>query len=119
MALRYCRICGPTKPKINDQFHEMDAWPEACYGHFVSKAERGSFQIIRDIDPYKAVAVDSRTGKAPRIGSRREHREFLKANNYVEVGNEPIRERPIIDVPDSHADIARTIHTMKETGRWK
>lgn len=112
MTIRSCRACNG--------FHDLDKpWPEACYGHFGSVAARSGIQIIKDIDPYKAVAVDKRTGKAPRIGSRREHREFLRANQYVEVGNEPIRERPIVDVPDSRADIARTINQMKETGRWK
>lgn len=41
-----------------------------------------------DIQPYRAVAGD-RAGKV--IGSRAEHREFLKRNRFVEVGNEPIR----------------------------
>lgn len=112
MTIRSCRACN--------NFHDLDKpWPDACYGHFGSQAQRRGIQIIKDIDPYKAVAVDGRTGKAPRIGSRREHREFLKANNYHEVGNEPIRERTIVDVPDSRADIARTIHQMKDQGRWK
>jgi hypothetical protein len=91
----------------------------SCYGHFANNGKGASLQIIRDIDPYKAVAVDKRTGKAPRIGSRREHREFLKANGYVEVGNEPIRKPPEYETQDSRPDIARTITQMKETGRWK
>lgn len=112
MALRYCRICS--------DFHDLDMpWPEACYGHFGSKSQRSGIQIIKDIDPYKAVAVDARTGKAPRIGSRREHREFLKANRYVEVGNEPIQKPQEYEVQDSRREIQRTIHQMKESGRWK
>lgn len=94
-------------------------WPVKCYGHFGQKIVATGPQIIKDIDPYKAVAVDKRTGKAPRIGSRREHREFLKANGYHEVGNEPIRQPPAYEVQDSRPDIARTITQMKENGRWK
>lgn len=45
---------------------------------------KGSINIIRDIDPYQAVAVDVATGKRPKIGSRSEHREFLKRNGYHE-----------------------------------
>lgn len=78
-----------------------------------------SLNIIKDIQPYQAVAVDARTGKVPRIGSRREHREFLRANNYVEVGNEPIRKPPEIDIPDSSRDIKRAIDQIKDAGRWK
>ena len=43
----------------------------------------------------KAVAVDVATGKPPVIGGRRQHREFLKRNHYVEVGNEPIRPKSV------------------------
>src|SRR5581483_4506491 len=53
----------------------------------------GASQIVKDIEPYKAVAVDVATGKPPVITSRRTHREFLKRNGYVEIGNEPIRQR--------------------------
>jgi hypothetical protein len=44
--------------------------------------------IQPDIAPYMAVAGD-RAGKY--ITSRREHREYLKRNRLVEVGNEPIK----------------------------
>lgn len=43
---------------------------------------------IPDIEPYIAVAGD-KAGQV--IGSRRAHKEFLKRNRLVEVGNEPIR----------------------------
>jgi len=39
--------------------------------------------IIPDIQPYQAVAIDAKTGTAPMITSRKEHREFLKRNDYV------------------------------------
>lgn len=44
--------------------------------------------VSPDIAPYKAVAGD-RMGQM--ISSRREHREFLKRNRFVEVGNEPMK----------------------------
>ena len=44
--------------------------------------------VIADISPYQAVAVDVATGKPPVITSRSAHRDFLRRNNYVEVGNE-------------------------------
>lgn len=46
--------------------------------------------VAPDIGPYQAVAVDVATGKPPVINSRSAHRDFLKRNGYVEVGNEPI-----------------------------
>lgn len=44
-----------------------------------------SHYVITDIEPYKAVAGDM-AGKW--IKSRKEHREFLKRNGFIEVGNE-------------------------------
>jgi hypothetical protein len=41
--------------------------------------------VIPDIEPYVAVAGDM-AGKV--IHSRKEHREFLRRNNFVEIGNE-------------------------------
>jgi len=86
--IRFCRICRG--------WHDLaEAWPTGCLGHFAKG--RGceapdSPQIIRDIDPYQAVGGDvANGGKPPKIGGRRQHREFLKRNNYVEVGNETLR----------------------------
>lgn len=44
--------------------------------------------VSPDIQPYKAVGGDM-AGK--HITSRKEHREFLKRNRFIEVGNEPLR----------------------------
>lgn len=110
MPSRYCKVCGG--------WHDLNAdWPETCYGH--CQRRTASLQIIKDIEPYQAVATDVATGKPPRIKSRSQHREFLKRNNYVEVGNEPVRERPTIDVPDSHRDVKRTLDQLRSEGRWK
>jgi hypothetical protein len=77
---RFCRVCK--------NFHDLDEpWPQACHAHFGSRAG-ASIQIIADIQPYRAVAEDCATGKAPIIMNRREHKEFLRRNQYVEVGNE-------------------------------
>lgn len=45
--------------------------------------------IISDLEPYRAVASDIACGgKRPIISGRRQHREFLRRNQYVEVGTE-------------------------------
>lgn len=50
--------------------------------------------IIRDIDGYRTVAGDvAHDGKRVHIGSRSRHREFLRDNNYVEVGNDYDRKQ--------------------------
>jgi hypothetical protein len=57
----------------------LDAWLDK-YGR---RSRPG--HIIPDIEPYVAVAGDM-AGKV--IGSRKEHREFLRRNNFEEIGNE-------------------------------
>jgi hypothetical protein len=43
--------------------------------------------LIRDIEPYRSVALDRATGRRAVIGGRAQHREFLRRNDYIEVGN--------------------------------
>ncbi len=45
--------------------------------------------VISDLQPYRAAGSDIACGgKRPVISGRRQHREFLARNGYVEVGNE-------------------------------
>ena len=87
MTIRFCKPwlggCG--------SFHDMEEdWPEECRAVFHKSSN--SLQIIKDIEPYQAVGGDiANGGKPPKIGGRRQHREFLKRNGYIEVGNEPIK----------------------------
>ena len=85
MTSRLCRSCGG--------FHDLaETWPEGCLGHFARRTHADGTQIIRDIDPYQAVGADvALGGKIPKIGGRRQHREYLKRNGYIEVGNEVMR----------------------------
>ncbi len=82
MTQRSCKSCGGWHDLAED-------WPEGCRLHF--RATVGP-QIIKDIEPYQAVGGDVAIGgKIPKIGGRRQHREYLKRNGYVEVGNEPLK----------------------------
>jgi hypothetical protein len=69
--------------------------------------------IISDIEPYRAVASDVACGgKRPVIGGRRQHREFLQRNGYVEVGN----ERPVVPgftPPSRRQDQADRINDLR------
>ena len=49
----------------------------------------GTTYVTPDIAPYRAVAGFDKAGEM--INSRRRHREFLKRNRFVEVGNEPVK----------------------------
>lgn len=105
MHSRFCKIC-------ND-FHDLSMdWPRACYGHFGPKGQR-SGQIIKDIEPYQAVGVDIATGKPPHIGSRSEHREFLKRNGYIEIGNEKPKAKNLDYADISPREIKETIDKLR------
>lgn len=109
MTVRACKVCKGWHDLAED-------WPMGCLGHFAGRAAaKQSFQIIKDIDPYKAVAGDvALGGKRPAIMSRREHREFLKRNNYVEVGNEPIKPRKADYGPEvTGREIKQTIDKLR------
>lgn len=104
MTIRLCRACTG--------FHDLaEPWPEKCYAHFPAIAS-SSTQIIKDIDSYKTVAADA-NGKPAKIGSRREHREFLKRNNYVEVGNDPMKPKVLTYDTVSGREIRSVIERLQ------
>jgi len=94
---RWCREC--------DGWHDLDEpWPH--------RTNQAGLQIIKDIEPYRAVAVDVATGKPPVIGSRSAHREFLKRNKYVEVGTE--KQAPRSEYPSlSKAEIRHVMDQIR------
>lgn len=47
--------------------------------------------VQADIQPYMSAAIDKETGKPVGIHSRKQHREFLRRNDYVEIGNDAPR----------------------------
>lgn len=69
---------------------DLDSVVEITRSNRPQEPKRGQgLQIISDIVPYRPVASDvAAGGKRPVIGGRRQHREFLTRNNYVEVGND-------------------------------
>ena len=66
--------------------------------------------IIRDIAPYRSAATDIATGRCALIAGRRQHREFLRRNGYVEVGNDYLTpRRESLGRGDRIADICRAM----------
>lgn len=77
MTKRFCKVCSG--------WHDLDEpWPDNCYSR---KGNVGP-QIVKDSDAYMSVAADKATGEPVYVGGRAQHREFLRRNNYVEVGND-------------------------------
>lgn len=84
----WCKAWGLTGPEADK------AWAEKCA--FVPT--RLTPLIIGDIQPYQAMGTDVATGSAPMITTRSQHREYIKRNNYVEIGTEklePRKETPV------------------------
>ena len=48
-----------------------------------------SIQIIKDIEPFRNVAVDGKV-----VGGRKQRRDMMRAHGLTEVGNEKPREHP-------------------------
>jgi hypothetical protein len=66
--------------------------------------------IMRDIAPYRSIAVDVATGARALVGGRAQHRDFLRRNNYVEVGNAYVApRREELARIDRIADIQRAL----------
>ena len=56
--------------------------------NYFEERETGPY-VVGDIEEYRTVAGDvANDGKRVNISSRSRHREFLRDNNYVEVGND-------------------------------
>lgn len=58
-----------------------------------------------DTPAYQAMAVDAKTGTAPVIEGRVQHREFLRRNGYVEVGN---------DIPKPRTEVQGDFNVRRE-----
>jgi putative FmdB family regulatory protein len=82
-----CRKCG--KLEVFRPFHEWRLPPK--HPHPVVRVLSAPMVIV-DIEPYVAMAGD-KAGQV--IGSRQEHRAFLKRNKLVEFGNDPPKPKPM------------------------
>ena len=81
-----CDTCG-NEDDIYRTVATMDDNLPQCCGAEMRRKICVPF-VSCDIEPYQAMAVDVATGEKPIINSRRQHREYLQRNGYVEVGNE-------------------------------
>lgn len=71
---------------------------------------RSGLVVVSDIEPYRNV-IDGKP-----VGGRRQHREFLKRHDVIEVGNEPQR-RTIRELESPGRDIARAIEQLSNGDR--
>jgi hypothetical protein len=91
---------------------DLDAMIEITAGSNHPDAPPSGIQIIRDIEPYRTAGSDiAHDNKRIVVGSRSEHRDFLRRNNYVEVGNEhgPNTTLPVRRAGDAVNDIRRAL----------
>jgi len=101
---KYCRVCG--------DWHSVESWPSACYvvdTRAKSDTIPVPFFISDTIEPLVSMA-DGRT-----YSSKAALRSTYRASgnpdgvNYVEVGNEPIREPP-----KQQSTVTETLKRVKE-----
>lgn len=77
-----CEQCG-AQDEVIRRLAEYDDLPEHC-GHRMLRMVSAPM-VVTDIPPYRSMA----TGEM--IQGRAEHREHLRKNSLVEIGNEPIK----------------------------
>lgn len=100
-----CGDCGREEERMIALVHFHVPIDCAC-GGTMTRIIRPP-QVVSDIEPYQAMGTDIATGKAPMITSRSQHREYLKRNGYLEVGNE--KPKPRIKPTVSDQEIARDV----------
>lgn len=91
---------------------QMDAMIEITAGTNHPDDAPSGLQIIRDIEPYRTAGSDiAHDNKRIIVGSRSQHRDFLRRNDYIEVGNErgPNTTLPVRRPGDAVNDIRRAI----------
>jgi hypothetical protein len=84
--------CG-AEQDIYRSVADMDRDLPVCCGAPMTRKVCAPF-VAADLPAYQAVAVDKATGKMPVIEGRVQHREYLRRNNYIEVGNEVPKDPP-------------------------
>jgi hypothetical protein len=80
-----CGHCDSTEEMFNHVDERHTGAPH-CHGRM--SLEIMPTMVSPDIAPYMAVAGDK---MGQMIGSRREHKEFLKRNRFTEVGSDPVK----------------------------
>ena len=97
-----CGKCGKDQTAYRS-IDERHNGPDCCG----QRAEKviSRHMVNADIQPYRAVAADKRTGKCPVINSRKEHRDFLRRNGYEEIGSEPTENLMKHSIRKTHASV--------------
>lgn len=107
---RYECVCGHEADEFR-KIDDRDDCPEHCGSPMTRKIMPTSVQA--DIETYRSVAVDKETGKPVIVNGRKQHREFLRRNDYVEVGNEAPK---FIREPQPDSAPMLTKEQMKKAG---
>jgi len=107
-ASNYDAIFGDKKPTRGSFVYDKEKGELVPKDEYYSASVSNAPFVMNDIQPYKNM-VDGQM-----ITSRSTHREFLKANRLVEVGNElkahTTRQAPKVD----REAIKRDIHTAMQ-----
>lgn len=112
---RYRCACGKERDEFRKVDHRDDA-PECCGNAMERRIMPAMVQA--DIQPYRSVAIDKETGRPAEIHSRKQHREFLRRNDYVEIGNDfgkpPKRDDGPADAPMVSVDEMKKMGFFEE-----
>lgn len=98
-----CDDCGKTQDLFRS-LSQYDDLPSCCGVRMHRRVTAAA--VLADINPYRSMA----TGEM--IMGRRQHREHLKNNGLIEVGNEKMTSKPRAPEANIKADIAQAVHKV-------
>ena len=78
-----CHKCEAIKDEYR-KIDERNILPLCCGEEMQRKIV--ATMVSPDIQSYRTIACDKETGRKVTIDSRKQHREFLKRNDLIEVG---------------------------------
>lgn len=112
---RYVCECGHKCDEFR-HIEDRDQSPEHCG----KKMERRIMptMVQADIQPYRSIAIDKETGRPAEIHSRKQHKEFLRRNDYIEIGNDfqkPKRDEGPADAPMVNVEQMKKMGFVEES----
>lgn len=107
-----CEVCNENVEVVRPMRQALE--PVICECGVPRVQQLSAAYVSADIAPYMAVAGD-RAGKY--ITSRKEHREYLKRNRLIEIGNEKVRDtsamRKVTDRKEIRAELGKVVPDVR------
>jgi hypothetical protein len=107
-----CDVCGDERD-FYLSIADHGKWDDCCGQKRRQVYTPAAIQSNGHLYEYKAVAADVASGgKPPVITSKTQHKEFLRRNGYVEVGNETPKPRAPVQLDSPRNEIKKAMQQV-------